>query len=109
MNLGKFDHSDGLFLSIADAWNNCLKNAADLKELIPEFFYLPEFLQNLNNFDFGIRQQDQQQVGDVILRSWSNNSPEEFIRNREALESNYVSEHLNEWIDLIFGYKQTGE
>lgn len=26
---------------------------ADVKELIPEFFYLPEFLDNANNYDLG--------------------------------------------------------
>ncbi|KAJ5075155.1 beach domain-containing protein [Anaeramoeba ignava] len=29
--------------------------------------------------------------------------------NRRALESEYVSQHLNEWIDLIFGFKQRGK
>lgn len=43
-------------------------------------------------------------VGDVGLPPWAHDSPDNFIRlQREALESDFVSEHLNEWVDLIFG------
>lgn len=43
------------------------------------------------------------------LPKWAS-SAEEYLRiNREALESEYVSQNLNKWIDLIFGYKQRGE
>jgi len=43
-----------MFHSINDAWMSAAKhNMADVKELIPEFFYLPEFLLNDNNFDLG--------------------------------------------------------
>lgn len=50
------------------------------------------------------------QVGDVVLPLWAKGSAREFIsKHREALESNYVSENLHHWIDLIFGYKQRGK
>ena len=49
-------------------------------------------------------------VDDVLLPPWANGDPMLFIqKNREALESEYVSAHLHEWIDLIFGFKQLGE
>ncbi|KAM7254050.1 hypothetical protein ACFE04_031732 [Oxalis oulophora] len=49
-------------------------------------------------------------VGDVVLPPWAKGSCREFIRrHREALESDYVSENLHHWIDLIFGHKQRGK
>jgi hypothetical protein len=80
---------------------------SEVKEITPEWFTLPDFLRNVNNYDLG-RMQSNEVVNDVILPPWAK-TPEEFIAiNREALESPYVSAHLHEWIDLIFGYKQRG-
>ncbi|RLN08296.1 BEACH domain-containing protein B [Panicum miliaceum] len=106
---GKFDHADRLFQSIESTYRNCLSNTSDVKELIPEFFYMPEFLENSNSYHLGIKQ-DGEPLGDVGLPPWAKGSPEEFIYiNREALESEYVSSNLHHWIDLIFGYKQRGK
>ncbi|KTF71963.1 hypothetical protein cypCar_00037697, partial [Cyprinus carpio] len=96
------------FHSVAAAWQARMESPADVKELIPEFFYFPEFLQNMNGFDLGCLQISQEKVNDVLLPPWAS-SPEDFIRkHRKALESEHVSAHLHEWIDLIFGYKQRG-
>ncbi|XP_071954048.1 WD repeat and FYVE domain-containing protein 3-like isoform X2 [Antedon mediterranea] len=107
---GHFDLADRMFHSVSDSWQSASKhNMADVKELIPEFFYLPEFMTNHNNFDFGVKQNGTR-LGDVILPPWAKQDPKEFIRmHREALECDYVSSHLHEWIDLIFGYKQSGQ
>ncbi|KAK4471124.1 hypothetical protein MN116_005521 [Schistosoma mekongi] len=104
----KFDVADRQFYSIPNAWRFILESPNDNKELIPEFFFLPEFLRNSDNFNSGCRQYNQNRIHDVELPAWAS-SPEEFIRkHRGALESDYVSSHLHMWIDLIFGYKQRG-
>ena len=41
-----------------------------MKELIPEFFYLPEFLVNSNFYHLGVKQ-DGEPLGDVILPPWA--------------------------------------
>ncbi|KAG9946823.1 beach-domain-containing protein, partial [Aureobasidium melanogenum] len=108
---GAFDHADRLFDSIEKAWLSASKeNMTDVRELTPEFFCLPEFLQNINGYDFGQKQGSGQTINDVVLPPWAKGDPHIFIaKHREALESPYVSQHLQEWIDLIFGYKQRGE
>ncbi|KAG6445369.1 hypothetical protein O3G_MSEX003892 [Manduca sexta] len=107
---GHFDLADRMFHSIKEAWNSASRhNMADVKELIPEFFYLPEFLLNSNNFDLGCKQSGVA-LGDAVLPPWARGDPREFIRlHRAALESDYVSHRLHHWIDLVFGYKQQGQ
>ncbi|KAJ6352363.1 hypothetical protein OIU76_001561 [Salix suchowensis] len=108
---GQFDHADRLFNSIRDTWSSAAGkgNTSDVKELIPEFFYMPEFLENKFNLDLGEKQSGEK-VSDVLLPPWAKGSAREFIRkHREALESDFVSENLHHWIDLIFGYKQRGK
>ncbi|KAG7390907.1 hypothetical protein PHYPSEUDO_006391 [Phytophthora pseudosyringae] len=107
---GVFDHPDRLFRSIPASWTSASRdNFQDVRELIPEFFYLPEFLYNANDCMFGTTQGGEE-VCHVILPPWTHGDPREFVRlNRRALESKYVSEHLHEWIDLVFGAKQTGQ
>ena len=86
----------------------CLNNQSDLKELVPELFYLPETFRNRNGLPLGTRQ-DGTILDDVVLPPWAKGSPEEFVRlHRAALESDYVSARLHHWVDLIFGFKQSG-
>ncbi|SZF04114.1 unnamed protein product [Blumeria hordei] len=108
---GSFDHPDRLFYSIEKAWLSASRdNMTDVRELTPEFFYLPEFLTNSNGFDFGTRQGKGGTINTVELPPWAKGDPKIFIaKNREALESPYVSQYLHHWIDLIFGSKQRGE
>ncbi|XP_017624631.1 BEACH domain-containing protein C2-like [Gossypium arboreum] len=102
-----FNHSDRIFSDVAATWNRVLEDMSDVKELVPELFYLPEMLTNEYSINFGTTQVGRN-LDSVKLPPWAQ-TPVDFIhKHRMALESEHVSAHLNEWIDLIFGYKQLG-
>uniref|UniRef100_A0A673L0D4 Protein FAN-like n=1 Tax=Sinocyclocheilus rhinocerous TaxID=307959 RepID=A0A673L0D4_9TELE len=105
---GRFDHADRMFNSVGETWKNCLEGGTDFKELIPEFYGSDSsFLKNLLGLNLG-RRQGGGRVEKVELPPWASD-PDDFLEKmRLALESQYVSEHLHEWIDLVFGYKQRG-
>lgn len=106
---GKFDLADRLFFSFAESFKGATEEISDIRELIPEFFYLPEILLNLEKHDFGI-QQTGIRVNNILLPDWCEKNPYNFITiHRSILESESVSIGLSNWIDLIFGYKQKGK
>jgi factor associated with neutral sphingomyelinase activation len=106
-------------LSVNDTWHAVLSNASDEKELIPEFFDGPgDFLVNRLNLPLGIRQDGKEappplvplifQVSDVRMPPWASSAPEFVQKSRAALECAFVSSRLHFWIDLVFGFRQTG-
>ncbi|TFK65264.1 beach-domain-containing protein [Pluteus cervinus] len=105
---GDWDLPDRLFSDLARAYESAAIDVrGDVRELIPEFFTCPEFLENSANLDFGVLQHTGERIHDVKLPPWARQDPLLFItQNRRALESDYVSEHLPAWIDLIWGCKQ---
>ncbi|CAJ0579204.1 unnamed protein product, partial [Mesorhabditis spiculigera] len=67
-------------------------------ECIPELYEDPNILKSTHN-----------DMPDLELPLFSE-SPSEFIKwHRSRLESDEVSAQLHEWIDLVFGYKLSGQ
>ncbi|KAL5970474.1 Lysosomal-trafficking regulator [Taenia solium] len=105
---GNFDDPNRLFHSIASEWSLTTSSTAFAKELVPEFYFRPDMFVNCENFELGTRH-DGEIVDSVELPPWAKGDPRLFVLvNRAALESPYVTAHIPEWIDLVFGYKQTG-
>jgi hypothetical protein len=85
----RFDNPDRLFQSIQHSWMSAsggvsadpstqTSNLQDVKELIPEFYYLPDFLCNINGYQFG-RTSRGDTIDDVELPPWAKGSAELFI------------------------------
>ncbi|OHS93597.1 hypothetical protein TRFO_40119 [Tritrichomonas foetus] len=105
---GRFDTPLRQFFSILRTYDSAMTQMNDYRELIPEFFYDNEFLENQNNFDLGLIDK-KVSISDVELPPWAKSAMDFVYTNRKALESKFVSSKLNNWIDLLFGEKQKGK
>lgn len=56
LQAGRFDYPDRLFSSMAHTWKSCITSLSCFKELVPELFYLPECLENINGYNLGEKQ-----------------------------------------------------
>ncbi|EAX93633.1 Beige/BEACH domain containing protein [Trichomonas vaginalis G3] len=107
---GSLDAADRTFQSFDIAYQLMTapgnKNAL---ELVPEFYFNPELLKNINKIEFPYSPITGRTVDDVVLPDWAL-SHREFVQiMRKALESSFVSSCLNEWIDLVWGFRRKGE
>ena len=121
-----FDCSERLFLCLDKTFLSSTNEKCDIRELIPEFYTMPEILLNVNELNFGEISLDnfsesinyleeivskdnaksKVKVQDVLLPNWCKFNPYLFIqKKREMFESKL---EMNPWIDLIFGFTQRG-
>ncbi|XP_052739535.1 lysosomal-trafficking regulator isoform X2 [Bicyclus anynana] len=104
-----FDMPDRTFHSLATTWRLITRDSpTDVKELIPELFYLPELFYNTEGLELGVRQCGLR-VDAVQLPPWAADARLFTLVHRQALEAPLVTERLPLWVDLVFGYKQTGQ
>ena len=103
----RLDDPNRLFLSIVKSFNNSISQKTDVRELIPEFFYLPEMFLNINDINLG-KQEDNSIVDSVLTPC--NNNPYSFIEiMKRIFENERIGSYINNWVDLIFGYKSRGK
>ena len=101
-----FDCPDRLFINLQKAITSSLTEKGDLREIIPDFFTLPELFININRLNLG--KKNEKFVEDVKMPSWCLDNPFYFVENyRGLIESGYLN--INSWIDLVFGYYQRGK
>ena len=108
----KFDDPNRMFISIFRTFESASTLKDDVRELIPEFYTLPEIFQNKNNLNLAQGKTDANNdkiiINDVELPPWSDDVPCDFItKKRKILEKSSLK--INKWIDIIFGSYQRGE
>ncbi len=109
-----------LFNVVGEDWAKCQSDPQTNKELIPQFYYFSPMFANYNKYSFefchcGIKDSAATKraslaaishVDRVELPAWARSTHHFVQQNALALESPYVSQNLDKWIDLVFGDRQ---
>lgn len=99
-----------IFYSVLKHFKSITTTSQDLKESLPEFYYLPEAFMNLNRLGLIEKPPENWRIESLELPSWAKQNPYYFVYlNRIILESEIVAEKLPAWIDLVFGINQQGK
>ena len=79
----KFDDPNRMFISLSRTFESASTAKDDIRELIPEFYLLPEMFQNNNNLNLSQGKTDVDNnkiiINDVELPLWCNDDPNNFI------------------------------
>ena len=101
-----FDSANRLFYSIQRTMENTLSQKSDIREMIPEMYYLPDLYYNNNDLNFGALI-DGTEIDTVYLKQ-PNEQPIEKYKYLSDLKNyfEFGKLKLNNWINLIFGINQ---
>ena len=73
-----------LFNSLSNSFECAISQKADLRELIPEFFCLPEMFHNINDLNLGEiydeKLKSNKLVNDISMPPWANEDAYIFVK-----------------------------
>ena len=102
-----FDSPNRQFYSLKKSLENTLIQKSDLREFIPEMFYLPDLFFNKNNIKFGTLTTGEE-INDIYI---DNKDEDNYIKYKylEEFKSYFLHNkelNISSWINLIFGINQ---
>ena len=106
---GKLDAADRTFQSL-ELTLQVMSNpdSRSAIELVPEFFFMPEILMNINKINFPLSPIHKRVINDVFVPNWAKNHFQYVRFLRKMLESEVDSRTINSWIDLVWGIRREG-
>ena len=134
-----FDCSERLFLDLQKSFYSSVSEKSDIREIIPEFFTIPELFLNINNLDLGkveIQSEEITEKESENIKTKIKNNENVIIELDKKTKLKQVEDvelptwcknnpylfaekfrilfennnlNINPWIDITFGYMQRGQ